>query len=452
MSQIPVQNGVRVKDGAFQIAHPVNLHHKLVESGVSKGELVHTRGAREIGTGPGINRGGIEWNGIHYRVMGDQFGAVGSDGTFTAIGSVGSDGLAVGFALGFDRMAIRSATNLFYYDGTSLAQITDPGLGPSIDVTWIDSYFVSTDGTSVVTDQLNAPTTFPNYGSAEFDPDSITGLGVLNEDLAIFGRYTIQFHRNVGGAGYPFQNIAGATISFGCISAQAKCRIAGTYAFVGGARNEPLGVFIITNGVAARVSDEEIDRLLADCSDQNEIALEARQFGDEQHLILHAGDASAALAMKASADAGSGLWHRLAGKNGGTYRPRDCVYLGGVYYVGDCSGPAIGVLEKGIATQFGDEVPWQFDAGMIYADGNSLILHEIELRGQFPTAPTAIFFSLTRDGETWSKEAARRTTGRRDERMVWRPNVRCGPLAGLRFRGFGRVSIARCDADGEILG
>src|SRR6478752_106625 len=115
MPQIPIQSGVRVKDGSFQTAHPVNLHHKIVDSGVSKGELVHTRGARTIATGPGVDRGGVEWNGVQYRVMGDQLCRVSSAGAVTQLGSVGSDGLAVGFAVGFDRMAIRSATNAYYY-------------------------------------------------------------------------------------------------------------------------------------------------------------------------------------------------------------------------------------------------------------------------------------------------------------------------------------------------
>jgi hypothetical protein len=445
---------VRVKDGSFQISHPVNLHHKLVDSGESKGELVHTRGALTMGTGPGIDRGGVEWNGVQYRVMGDQLCRVADAGTVTSLGTVGSDGLAVSFAVGFDRIAVRSATTLFYYDGTTLTELTDPDLGPCLDVAWIDSYFISTDGNYTVADDLTNPLRFGplRYGSAESDPDAITGVDNLNEELVIFGRDTIQFQRNVGGLGYPFETITAANIPYGCISAQAKCRIGPTLAFVGSSHNEPLGVYLIVNGTATRISDEEIDGILADCRDLSAIHLEGRKFGDEQHLVLHAGTTSAGMAMKASEEAGVSLWHRLEGANGGKYRPRNVVYLNGQYWVGDALSNSVGVLEKSLSAQFDEEPGWSFDAGLLNADGKSLIVHEVEISGQFPTTPTALFFSITRDGELWSREIGRRTTGRRDERMVWRPNVNCGPIAGLKFRGFGRVSIARCDAGVEVLG
>ena len=423
MPQVPIVSGVRVKNGSFQKAHPVNLHHKLVESGVSKGELVHTRGARTIGNGPGTDRGGIEWNGVQYRVMGNQLCSVGATGTVTQLGSVGSDGLQVGFAVGFDRIAIRSATRLYYYNGSALNQVTDPDLGASLDVAWIDSFFVSTDGTNTVVDNLNNPLSWGplRYGSAESDPDAITGIANLNEELVIFGRYTIEFQRNVGGNGYPFQVIQGANIPYGCISAQAKCRIGPTYAFVGGSRNEPVGVYLIANGAATRISDEEIDGVLADCSDLKAISLEARKFGDEQHLILHAGNVSAGIAMKASEQAHDYLWHRLEGANGGRYRPRNVVYLGGQYFVGDAASSKVGVLEKDLSAHFDEEPGWRFDAGLLYADGQgntlapALLLSEIEISGQFPVTPTAVFFSMTRDGELWSREVSRRTTGQRGE-------------------------------------
>lgn len=450
MGQVPIQTGVRVKDGAFRKSYPVNLQHKLVESGVSKGELVTTRGAREVSTGSGTDRGGIAWNGVHYRVMGDQLCSIAQDGTVTELGEVANDGLLCSFAVSFDRLGVTSADRLYYFDGTTLTEVTDPDLGLALDVTWIDGYFATTDGESVVVTELNDPAAIDplKYGSAESDPDAITGVDVLREDLVILGRYSIQFQRNIGGNGYPFQNIRGAMIPFGCVSAQAKCHVAGTIAFVGGAKDEPLGVFLIAQGTALRISDEEIDDVLNGCGDATEIALEVRSFGDEQHLVVHAGECSAALAMRGSQEAEAGLWHKLDSK-GGKYRPRNAVYCYGAHYVGDVSSNRIGILDSAISAHFGEEPGWSFDAGLLYNDGRGFILHCAEITGQFPE--TAVFFSVTRDGELWSREVARRLTGKRNERVAWRPGVHMPRISGMRFRGSGKVAIARVDAEAEPL-
>lgn len=74
--QLPIQSAVALKDGRFIESSPINLEHSIVETGFSKGQLVTTRGAVPLGTGPGVDRGGIWWNGTHYRVMGPDAAAL----------------------------------------------------------------------------------------------------------------------------------------------------------------------------------------------------------------------------------------------------------------------------------------------------------------------------------------------------------------------------------------
>jgi hypothetical protein len=450
--QIPIQTGVRVKDGSFRKSYPLNLRHKIVESGLSKGELVAAHGARQLSTGPGADRGGTVWEGKHYRVMGTKLVRVAANGTATELGTLVSDGLNVGFAHGFDQLAIASSQRLYYWNDSSLAQVTDPDLGLVIDVTWIDGYFVTTDGEHLIVTELNDPTAVDplKYGSAETVPDPVVGVDVLREELVAIGRYSLQFFRNVGGNGFPFQNVRGAMIPYGAVSARAKCRILGTLAFVGSGVDEPLGVFIVSAGAAVRISDEEIEAILAECADETAISVEARSFGDETQLVVHAGEASVAISLRGSQEADAGLWHRLS-TNGGAYRPRNAVWVHSEHFVGDCTSGALGVLDDGLTAHFGEEPGWSFDAGLLYNDGRGFILREVEITGQFPQEEGAVFFSMTRDGGLWSNEVSLRLTGRRDQRVVWRPNVRCGRMAGFRFRGHGRVAVARTDAQGEPL-
>lgn len=452
MGQLPIQSGVQVKDGSLSIAHPLNLRHKILESGVSKGQLVAAPGAVIVGTGPGIDRGGISWREEHYRVMGSRLCKIAADGTVTDIGSVGGDVLACRFAYGFDRLGIASGDALFYYDGTTLTQVTDTDLGRVVDLDWMDGYFITTDGTYVVVTQLSNPAAVDplKYGSAEKDPDEVTGVATLNEDLVVFGTNSVQFFKNAGGNGFPFANVPGAMLSVGCISAIAKCKVAGTIAFAGSGREDPLGLYVIANGRAVRISDEIVDDALAACADRSSIMLEARRFGDEQQLVAHVGLVSYCLSFGASEEAGAGLWHRLESRTG-AYRPRNAVWVHGKHWVGDLSSATFGTLTEATAAHFGTEPGWSFDAGLLYNEGFGFILREVEIMGQFPQSEGAVFFAITRDGELWSREVVRYMTGDRDNRALWRPNIRAGRLTGFRFRGFGRVAISRCDAMAEPL-
>lgn len=452
MAQIPIQTGVQVKDGSFRTSYPVNLQHKIVESGVSKGELVSAYGARQLSVGNGVDRGGVVWNGVHYRMMGDKFVRVATDGTITQVASFIDDGLTVRFAYGFDRLGIASGERLYYFDGSTLTKVTDTDLGPVIDLAWLGGYFITTDGSLVVVTDLNNPSSVDplKYGSAESDPDDITGLETLGEELIAFGRHSTQFFRNVGGTGFPFQAVVGATIPYGCVSARAKCRVANTIAFVGGGRDEPLGVFVLAGGTAVRISDEEIEQRLNNSSSETAITMERRSFGHEEQVIVHLEDCSLALSVRGSEIAEDGLWHVLESRRG-RYRPRNAVLYQGRHFVGDFESKALGVLDDAITAHFGEEPHWSFDVGLLYQQEGGAIVREVEITGQFPASPTAVFFSMTYDGETWSREVARHLTGSRGERVLWRPNVRMPRLMGARFRGSSKVAIARCDVAGEPL-
>lgn len=451
MTQVGIQSGVTLLDGAFAQSFPVNLEHSTINSGLSEGLLETTRGAVQLTTGPGKDRGGIMWNGIMYRVMGTKLvSVIGS--TVNVLGDVGGTGPAR-MAYSFDRLAIASDGLLFYWNGATLTQVTDPDLGAANDLAWIDGYFATTDGEFVIVTELLDPSQIDplKYGSAEADPDPITGVEVLNEELYALGRNSIQVFRNVGGIGFPFQVIKGATIPFGCISAHAKARVIDTIAFVGGGREEPLGVFVLTGGTAQRISTREIEELFIGV-DESLIELEARRFGEDDHLILHTPNGSAMLKVRAASEIGGRVWSYLHSGRKGAYRLRYAVWDGTRHVVGDYTSNALGVLSDEIAEHFGQKTEQWFDAGLLFNDGRGIIVQEIELFGQFPLGrPSNVFLSATRDGQVYSNEVSRNLVGLREQRCIWRPCVRMPYISGWRFRFTDRVAIARCEVQAEPL-
>lgn len=451
--QAPILSGVRIVDGEFATSYPVNLVPRAIDTGVSKLQLVNARGAASLSTGPGTDRGGINWNDTLYRAMGSKLVSVASDGTITAIGEIGNDWNPASFTYSFDRLAIRSAGKLFYYDLATLTEVTDPDLGVVRDVEWIDGFFMTTDGTYIIVTELSDPfSILPlKYGSAESDPDAVTGLLKLREEMMVLGRYTVQVFQNVGGNGFPFAPFEGATIPYGCVGPNAKCLMGDTYAFVGGGKGEPVGVFVGGQGQATRISTREIEDLIAAHSDPGTIQVEQRVFPGERHLIVHLDAVSLCLSITASQAAEEGAWTLLQSARGEAYRPRNAVLCYGSHFVGDLGSAALATLTKTTPDHFGATADWQMDAGMLFNDGMGAVLNEVELHGLFPVTESSIFFSVTFDGRQWSNEVARKVLGTLGERVVWRPGLRVPRLVGMRWRGAQRVSITRAEVQAEAL-
>ena len=441
MAAIPLLGGRRATEQAeFVESPPINLEPVALDNKIAKGQFRAPHGAVGTALGPGVDRGGMCWNGRHLRVMGTKLVQV-SMGRVTTLGDVGGSG-PVSMDYGFDRLGIRSDRKLFYWDGQALTQVVDVDLGPVNDLIWVDGYFMTTDGTSLVVTELSDPTSVKplKYGSAEEDPDPITGLMKFRGEVYALGRHTVQVYQNVGGNGFPFQQVRGATIPFGCVSASAKCLFAESFAFVGGGRNEALGVFVAGQGTAIRISTRAVDRALAAATDPAMIECESRTYLGERRLLIHLPDETWCYLFEASRELGEALWFRQRSGVDRPYRLRHAVECDGALVVGDTETGWLGDLTGDVSAHFGEPVEWRFDTGFAHGDGTGFIVHSVELVGLPGRTPDTAraFLSVSRDGETWSAEKAIDLGGRgeRRKRMQWRPHWRCPNYAALRFRGY----------------
>lgn len=445
MTQIPLLSGIYSTEAAdFGIQYPVNLEPVPIDSGISKGYVRSAAGATSFVGGPGIDRGGIVWNGVMYRVMGDKLCRLEFNNTLTELGYISGAG-TVSIQYGFDRLAIRGGTNLFYWDGETLTQVGDPDLGHVVDIAWFKGQYFTTDGNYIVATQISDPTQVdPNkYGSAESDPDMVTGIGVLRNELLAFGQNTIDVFTYTGGSGFPLSLSDGATVPIGCVGPQAKCIFVQTYAFVGAGRNQDNAVWLLGAGTANKISTRAIDDILAAETNPAAISLEARVSRDEHRLYVHLTNQTLVYLHTASQAAGKAVWYIAKSGQGARkpYRLRNMVSLNGKWIVGDTEQPQLGVLTESDARHFGEPVGWRLDTQLLYNGGKSAIAHSLELVGlpgrkQHEPAATT-FLSYTLDGQTYSTERANTPVrpGQRNKRVVWNIHRRFRNYMGLRFRG-----------------
>lgn len=464
--KVPVLQGAYSDSAAaYRTSYPINLEPTLVESGLSKGYLTIAPGVRFMGRGPGADRGAINWNGTCYRVMGTKLCSVGQDGNVISLGDVGNNGLDVTMDYSFDRLAIASNGGLYYFQpSTGVTQVTDPDLGVALCVLWIDGYFMTTDGVSLVVTELSDPYSVDplKYGSAESDPDPVVALCKVRGEVYALNRYTIQNFQDVGGTGFPFSNNSGGLIPRGAVGTQAWSYFEETFAFVGSGRNEQLSVYAAGAGQTVCLSTSEVDKELNSLTvaQQALIKVESRVEDGEQRLYVHLPTKTLVYMRQASQANGEPVWYILAdGTNADQrYAPRHMALCYGEWVVGDNLGN-VGALDQTVETRFGDVIAWQFDTVLLYNETLGGILLKAELSGlpgraPFSDKPTCSL-STTLNGVLWSQPRfiSQGAFGERRKRVQWRPMKRFSEYMGLRFRGSstGLASWAALDVEVEGL-
>lgn len=463
--QVPIISGIYADNvGGVRTAYPVNRIPVPIKSGISSGYLRPGYGLIQDGTGPGVDRGGIEWRGALYRVMGPSLVRIAADGSHAVLGSIAGSGQC-SFDYSFDRLAIGGGGVLHYWDGSTLTTVSDPDLGPVVDMVWVDGYFMTTDGEFLVVTELSDPTSVNplKYGSSEIDPDEVTGLLKIRGEVYALNRHTIEVFTNVGGDNFPFSRVEGAQIQKGAIGPHAKCVYLDAVAFVGSGRNEPPSVYIGGSGGTQKIATQEIDKVLSTYTEEQLAAcvVEAVQDGSHNHLYIHLPDRCLVYDHSASQAVGELVWFVLTSATEGfaTYRARNHVWCYDRWNVGDPTSTKHGHMTDAVSSHWGDVVRWEFGTAILYNDGRGAVIHNIELvalTGHVSITDTpTISTSHSVDGETWSTERyiSAGKAGERAKRILWLQGGMIRNWRIQRFKGDSRahLSIMRIDMQAEPL-
>jgi hypothetical protein len=464
--QIPILSGVFTDTAPdFRQSYPINMAPVAFGSGISNGYLRPADGVVQFTTGPGVDRGGISWEGVLYRVMGTRLVLINNDGTVVDLGDVGPGG-QVTFDYSFDRLAIASGGKLYYYSPTiGLIQVTDPDLGVVLDVAWIDGYFMTTDGEFLVVTELTDPTQVNplKYGSSEVDPDPVVALVKLRNEIYAINANTIEVFDNVGGEFFPFNRVDGAQIQKGAVGTHACCEFMQRLAFVGNGRGEAPSVYLGANATTEKIATREIDQILEEYTEAtlSGILVESRVEKDHTYLYIHLPDKTLVFDGNTSAQVGQPVWFILTTSTGGfsQYRAQNMVWCYDKWTCGDPQSSNLGTLVDNISSHWGQTVRWEFGTTILYNESLGAVMHQLELvsltgsvaLGQNP----AISTSYSLDGKTWSQDKFIRvgTTGSPAKRLVWFQQGFMRNWRIQRFRGTSdaHISIARLEAQIEPM-
>ena len=463
--QVPILSGVYSNDTPdYRVAYPRNMQPIVQKAGISNGYLRPTEGIVELNDAPGLDRGGVNWQGVSYRVMGTKLVTASAAGVVTVLADVGGSG-QVTLDYSFDLLGIASSGDLYFWDGATLTQNTDPDLGNVIDMLWIDGYWMVTDGETIAVTELNDPYAVNpvKYGSSEADPDPINALLKIRNEVYAVNRNTVEVFDNVGGNFFPFQRIESAQIMRGGVGTHTCAVFLEQIAFLGSGRNEAPAVWLGTNSQTSKISTREIDQVLAEYTEAQLAAalVEVRVQADTQMLYVHLPDKTLVYDGAASVRVQEAVWFVLTSTvvGSGQYLAKNFVWCDQLWICGHPTLAVYGKLVDTVSTHWDEVIGWDFSTQILWNDTKGALFHELELSG-LPGrvavgANPVIWTSYSLDGETFSQEKPINagTAGQRKKRLVWLQQGNMQNVRIQKFRGTSdaHIPFARLDAEVEPL-
>jgi hypothetical protein len=332
--------------------------------------------------------------------------------------------------------ALDTKFNAFIYTtGGGLVAVSDNDFdGPVSDVNYVDGYFWFTkkDGQKVFISDLRDGASYiaTDFTSAEADPDYNVRSFILRNQPYVFGEQTVQAYQNVGGAGFPFTYIQGSVQAKGLASIYGVEEVNDLMVFLGGAVNETPSIWITNGGSIEKLSTIPIDEAISTYSADtisNCFTWSYSQAGAQFLAFTFPGESCFVYDFKAKE------WHTRESidTDGNTIpcRISGVVEAFGLLMVGDSISNKIGILDRSVYTEYGEQVRRRFVTPQIDNEGQPFFIDSAELVSKTGIGLTAgqgsnplVSLSISTDGGRTYDGARARTVGRIGQyaiRTIW---------------------------------
>lgn len=438
----------------------VNMYpqNPQTKGATSNGALFPTHGIKKFVEVTDICRGMHVFEEKLFSVNGNNLYLIESNGTCANKGSISGNGRVSIADNGVTMCIVVPSGDAYFYFSSTLHKITDAvflsfasAVGGVTSVTSKDGYFIYTTRkeffiSSVSTTNGGRSFDALDFSTAERKPDPIVRAMVIRNELYIFGTLTIEIFQNIGGDGFPFQRVNGATIDKGLTARFSAIEFDNSFVFIGSADGEKPSIWRGSGGGAQKISTSAIDSLLSSYADTD--LADAFSFkyamGGSFFVGFTVKDKTIVYDATSSAMQQRPVWHERS-TNNSVYRVNEVKGVYGKVFVGDNQGGLIGTLEQDLFTEYGETVERQFTSMYLQNEGTSLFISDIELKtesgvGLFKENKTGvnpvINMKYSDDGGKTYKDAGNKRIGRQGEyniRQIWRRQGRTPYTRLFRF-------------------
>lgn len=375
--------------------------------------------ASTIGAGP--MRGGCVINGTPFVVSATKLYRITNAYTGIELGTVPGS-TYVDMSGDSDEVLCVTDGTMYRYDGTTVAQVSDPDFPGARWVEYLDGYSIigPGDGTVYVN---QTPHDFSawnalDFASAEGAPDDVIGAIVDHRQVFLGGRETIEIWENTGNADFPLERSPGGFIELG---------LGSTFGF---AKNSNTVFFYASDGTIRMLSGYDPQRISTHAVEQ---AIEA--YADKSCYTLtwmESGHAMVAFCFPEGTwvyDLSTQLWHERQSYGLTRWRPIFILRAYDTWLVGDYASNKLGRLDPNTFAEWGEVLRWSSTCPSIN-QGNQFLRHQ-RLELVFETGvglatgqgsnPQAMLRFSDDGGRTWSNEHWRTlgAMGAYRTRSVW---------------------------------
>jgi hypothetical protein len=405
--------------------------------------LVSTHGCTALVTPTtGEVRGGIEYNGLAYFVIGNTLYEINTTGAATSRGTLdtyqGRVSMAHnGFRAGANQqIMIVDGLAGYIYDNVAqtLTKIADTDMVASESVTFLDGYFIFAQKDSDrfwITSLYDGTAIDPNdFATAEGDPDLLQAVIADRRELFLFGRKTLEVWYNAGDPDNTFQRYQGGTSQTGCVAKFSVQRFDNTIIWLTQNRRGDRLVAVLGEGYSPQiVSTPEINTQLAKYSTvSNAFGYVYQHEGHEFYVLTFPSEG-----VTWAYDAATKEWHQRGHTINGIFPNRErfnChVFAFGEHLFGDVSNGTIYKLDTTVGTIAGTNIPRERITPIVTDEEKRIRIAALQLDMEEGigdpnvSTDTSMWLSYSKDGgHTFSdeREASMGDAGEYDRRVIWR--------------------------------
>ena len=416
------------------------------EKNVDGESIVSTPGSTVLVTPKvGEVRGGIEYNGKAYFVIGNTFYEVNSAGTATSRGtlnttsgrvSMAHNGLRGATGNSKKQIMIVDGTDGWIYDNdtSALTVISDVDFTDSLSVVFIDGYFIfaQKDSDRFWLTSLYDGTTIAalDFNTAEGSPDDIQALVADQRQLYIFGKDSLEVWYNSGDSDNTFQRYQGGFKQMGCVAKSSPARVDNNiYWLTRNERGHGQVAMMGDNYLPLIISTPAIDYQISTYSTITDAFAYAYQHEGHEFYVITFPTAKKTWVY----DASTKQWHERGHTISGLFPNRErynChVFAFEEHLFGDFNSGAIYKLDSTVGTIDSTRIPRERTSSTVGDQEKRVRVSSLQLDMQEgigdpnSTTDTAMWMSWSKDGgHVYSDEIDRSAgeAGKNKTRLIWR--------------------------------
>jgi hypothetical protein len=379
-------------------------------------------GCRTLATvGFGYGRGGTVVNGVLYAVYGETLYRINSDYSADALGTI--PGVSyVDMAGDESNLMLVTDSTGWYWNGTTLAQVTDTDFPGAEWVEVLDGYYVigAPDSGQFYVSANRNPASWDglDFATAEKYPDDLVGAVVNGGELFLFGRESYEVWYNSGDADFTLARASNGFGEIGCLSRFGMVKADNGIFFLGHD-----GVIYRLNGYdPVRVSTAAIEQAIEEMADKTCFALTWNEGG---HKFAGFSFDTATFVF----DIATQLWHRRQSYGLARWRPLFIARVYDKWITGDFYSNVLGELSATTYQEFDQVLRGSVTSPPVGEDNRRIIHSRVELvfeqgvglsTGQGSDPQVMLQFSDD-GGRTWSTEKWRGLgrIGEYKRRAIW---------------------------------